>query len=128
MKKLVLTALAAVLVSTAAVAAPQGFGSSAAVPQAPAGFNNQAPSTVDGVLKNAYDDQVVTLTGRLTNYLGEDRYEFTDEAGQRIEVELDDDRNWSHIQKDQLITIVGEVDRDILSTTIEVKQAAPVQK
>ena len=127
MKKLALTAMAVAFVSATALAAPQGFNQSAA-PGGPQGFNNQAPNTVSGVLSDAHDDQVVTLQGRLTNFLGDDRYEFTDAAGDRIEVELDDDKNWSNISKDQLINIVGKVDKDLLSTTIEVKQAAPVQQ
>lgn len=112
-----------------AVAAPQGFGPSNNVaPSGPAGFaNNQAPNTVAGVLSNAYDDQVITLRGRLTNYLGEDRYEFTDEQGGKIEVELDDDQNWSNISKDQLIDIIAEVDKDLMSTTLDVKRAVPVK-
>lgn len=127
MKKLALTAMAVAFVSATVLAAPQGFNQSA-VPGGPQGFNNQAPNTVSGVLSDAHDDQVVTLQGRLTNFLGDDRYEFTDAAGDRIEVELDDDKNWSNISKDQLINIVGKVDKDLLSTTIEVKQAAPVQQ
>ncbi|HIV15960.1 MAG TPA: NirD/YgiW/YdeI family stress tolerance protein, partial [Candidatus Avisuccinivibrio pullicola] len=66
--------------------------------------------------------------GRLTNYLGKDMYEFTDEAGDTIEVELDDDRNWSNIAKDQLIDIYGEVDKDLMSINIDVKRAVPVQQ
>lgn len=93
---------------------------------APAGFNNQAPNTVQGVKSNAYDDQMVTLVGRLTRYLGEEHYEFADNTG-TIEVELDDDMNWSHIAKDQLIRIYGEVDKDLLSTTINVQYAQPVE-
>lgn len=106
-------------------AAPQGFNQS--VSGGPQGFDNLAPNTVAGVIRQAYDDQVVTLKGRLTNFLGDDRYEFTDEAGDRIEVELDDDMNWSNISRNQLITIVGEVDKDTFSTTIEVIQATPAQ-
>ena len=126
MKNLSLVAVVAAFVSCAAFAAPQGFNQST-VPSGPAGFNNQAPNTVKGVLESAYDDQIVTLKGRLTNYLGDDRYEFTDVNGDRIEVELDDDHDWSNIAKDQLIEIVGEVDKDLMSTSLEVKRAAPAQ-
>lgn len=126
MKNLSLVAVVAAFVSCAAFAVPQGFNQST-VPSGPAGFNNQAPNTVKGVLESAYDDQIVTLKGRLTNYLGDDRYEFTDVNGDRIEVELDDDHDWSNIAKDQLIEIVGEVDKDLMSTSLEVKRAAPAQ-
>ncbi|HIV14612.1 MAG TPA: NirD/YgiW/YdeI family stress tolerance protein [Candidatus Avisuccinivibrio pullicola] len=130
MKKLALVSVIAVALTSAAVmAAPQGFGGGApaAAPGAPAGFNNAAPNTIASVLASAYDDQVVTLEGRLTNYLGEDHYEFTDAAGDRIEIELDDDQDWSFISKDMLIRITGDVDKDLLSTTIDVKRAEPVQ-
>lgn len=116
----------ALLMSAAAFAAPSGFDQGAAA-GGPAGFNNQAPNTVAGVLANGYDDQIVTLTGALTNYLGDDRYEFTDQAGDRIEVELDDDRSWNHIAKDMPIQIVGQVDKDLMSTTLEVQSAQPLQ-
>lgn len=132
MKKLSLLVSAVVLAvagSTAAFAAgPAGFGGggqgNAGGPQ---GFPAPAAlDTVQAVVQNAYDDQRVTLTGKLTNYLGHDRYEFTDSTG-RIEVELDDDRDWSHIRKDQTITIFGKVDRDRRGVNIEVKDARPAQ-
>ena len=126
MKKLALLAAVAALTSTAVLAAPQGF-NNAPVPGGPQGFNNTAPNTVEGVKSSAYDDQIVTLQGRLTNYLGKDHYEFTDDTG-TIEVELDDDYDWSRIAKDQLIQIVGEVDKDLLSISIDVERAIPVQQ
>ena len=42
-------------------------------------------------------------------------------------MELDDDHDWSNIAKDQLIEIVGEVDKDLMSTSLEVKRAAPAK-
>ena len=133
MKKVtVLSALiaASVLSAGVALAAPAGFGGNApaAAPGAPAGFEGNRIDSVAAVKDRAYDDQKVTLRGRLTNYLGKDMYEFTDEAGDTIEVELDDDRNWSNIAKDQLIDIYGEVDKDLMSINIDVKRAVPVQQ
>ena len=133
MKKVtVLSALiaASVLSAGVALAAPAGFGgnASAAAPGAPAGFEGNRIDSVAAVKDRAHDDQKVTLRGRLTNYLGKDMYEFTDEAGDTIEVELDDDRNWSNISKDQLIDIYGEVDKDLMSINIDVKRAVPVQQ
>ena len=93
MRKLtaLVSAAALALVGTTAFAAPaSGFGGNGGyTTQGPSGFANNAPQTVQQVLDNAYDDQRVALTGRLTNFLGHDRYEFTDNTG-RIEVELDD--------------------------------------
>ena len=133
MKKV--TALSALLAATVfsagvALAAPAGFGGNApaAGPGAPAGFEGNRIDNVAAVKDRAHDDQKVTLRGRLTNYLGKDMYEFTDEAGDTIEVELDDDRNWSNIAKDQLIDIYGEVDKDLMSINIDVKRAVPVQQ
>lgn len=126
---LVASAIAGATISGVAMAAPQGFNNSGAVNStAPQGFANNAPNTVDAVLRNGYDDQIVTIRGRLTNYLGHDNYEFTDVNGDRIEVELDDDQSWSHISKDMLIDITGEIDKDLLSTTIDVKQAVVVNQ
>lgn len=124
MKKTMLTTIAAVLFSTAVIAAPHGF--DARHHSGPQGFNNPAPSSVAEVLKNGRDDQIVTLRGRLTRHLHKDHYEFTDQAGNTIEVELDDDKNWNHIAKDQLIDITGEIDKDFTRMTIDVRRAVPV--
>lgn len=110
----------AVCVSTAAFAGGHHYRGG------PQGFANN-PSTVSAVEKDAYDDQIVVLRGRLVNYLGHDRYEFADETGS-IEVELDDDRDWSYISKDEYIELVGKVDRDFLSTSIDAKRIVSLEK
>ncbi len=125
MKKIMLTTIAAVLFSTAVIAGPHGFDSKGHY-YGPQGFVN-SPTTVAEVLKNGRDDQIVTLRGRLTRHLYKDHFEFTDLAGNTIDVELDDDRNWNHIARDQLIDIIGEIDRDFMSISIDVKQAIPVE-
>lgn len=121
-----LGAAAIAAASTAAFAVPggpAGFGAPAAAPGGPAGFQQAAaPDTVQAVIQNGWDDQRVVLTGKLTNYLGNDKYEFTDKTG-RIVVDLDDDRDWSHISKDQTITIYGEIDRSRRGIEIDVKDA-----
>lgn len=98
---------------------------------APKGFtNNQAisnPSTVAGVYNNAYDGDIVVLQGRLIKFLGHERYEFADNTG-RIEVELDDDHDWSFLSRDELIQIMGIVDSSIFSKRIDVKQAFSLDK
>ena len=55
------------------------------------------------------------------------KYEFQDETG-TIKIELDDDQNWSHIQKDQLIDIHGEIDRDANSIKVDVKDATALER
>ena len=118
--------LNALLVTAALGVSAAAFAGHGPHPSGPQGFDNPNVGTVAAVSKNAYDDQWVTLRGRLTNYLGHERYEFTDATGS-IEVELDDDRNWSHICKDQLITIYAKVDRDLNSVELEVKEATPAK-
>lgn len=125
MKKLSVLALTTVfcLAGSAAMAddwyrdynggAPQGFGANL--------------NTVQAVKSDARDDQYVTLRGRLVDYLGHDHYEFADNTG-TIEVELDDDYNWSYISKGELIEITGKVDKEFFSTTIDVKRAVSLEK
>lgn len=120
MHKLKVFCAAAALASLSSVALAGGHGAG------PAGFDN-SPSTVAGVLNNAYDDQVVVLKGRLTKYLGHDRYEFQDSTG-TIEVELDDDRNWSFISKGELIQIRGKYDDDFMDKKIDVKDAVSLER
>lgn len=93
----------------------------------PQGFDQPNIDTVAAVSKNARDDQFVCLHGRLINYLGHEHYEFADNTG-TIEVELDEDRDWFFISKGELIEIVGKVDRDFFSTTIEVKRAHSLER
>ncbi len=128
MRKVVITVLAASALAFSAVclAGPGGF-DGAAKGNGPQGFSAAAPNSVAAVRSSGYDDQMVTLQGRLTEYLGHDKYQFTDKNGDTITVELDDDQNWSHIAKDQLIEIYGEIDKDMFSTKIDVKRATPVQ-
>lgn len=108
--------LAPIFVSTLAFAGPQGFDKGANVPQ---GFNG--PSTVASIKSNAKDDQVVTVRGRLTEFLGDEKYTFVDTKGDKIKVELDTDEgfNWSQIGKDELIDLTAEVDKDMFSTELK---------
>lgn len=93
----------------------------------PGGFGapNLPVVTVAQLQQAYYDDARVAMQGKLTNYYGHDRYEFTDKTGS-ILVELDDDRNWFHINRDQLIMIYGKVDYDDGRIEVEVKRAHPV--
>lgn len=113
--------------STAAFAAPSGFEQqqTSGVP----GFTlNQTERQLSDIIKNAYDDEIVTVRGRLTKQLNKDLYEFVSADNQKILVELDDDMPWTHIAKDQLILITGEVDRDAYNIKIDVKQATPITR
>lgn len=86
----------------------------------PTGFDIYLTS-VHQVQTGASDEAEVLIKGRLTGYLYDNNYEFTDLIGQSIEVELDDDVDWSYVHKDQLIEIYGEVDRNMFKVKIDAK-------
>lgn len=92
----------------------------------PQGFNEIQVTSIEQLRASGYDDQYVSLVGRLVTYLGDDTYEFRDNTGS-IVVELDDDHSWHHIHKDQLIQIYGKLDRDWDKLEIEVKKAHPAR-
>lgn len=96
---------------------PHGFGHGNGGPMC------QNLTTVQHVLDNCKDDDFVRLQGKLTKQLSHDKYEFVDNTGKTIIVELDDDENWSHIGKGELIDICGKVDKDPFEVSIDVKNA-----
>lgn len=125
-KMTVAAALCALAMPFAAFAqAPSGFtGSASAQPQ---GFSLTTLKSIEAVRKNSYDEQLVVLRGRFTRQVTHDKYEFTDEKGNTIVAELDDDKNWSHVAKDALMDILAEVDRDRYKVELEVLEAKPVR-
>lgn len=125
-KMTVAAALCALAMPFAAFAqAPNGFtGSASAQPQ---GFSLTTLKSIEEVRKNSYDEQLVVLRGRFTRQVTHDKYEFTDEKGNTIVAELDDDKNWSHVAKDALMDILAEVDRDRYKVELEVLEAKPVR-
>ena len=92
----------------------------------PRGFNNEQFRSIKEIINNANDDEMVFVQGRLTRFLGDDKYELTDANNDRIVLELDDDRDWSYISKDQPIEVVAKVDKDLLSTKLDIKNARPL--
>ena len=126
MTKMTVAALCALAMPFAAFAqAPSGFtGSASAQPQ---GFSLTTLKSIEEVRKNSYDEQLVVLRGRFTRQVTHDKYEFTDEKGNTIVAELDDDKNWSHVAKDALMDILAEVDRDRYKVELEVLEAKPVR-
>ncbi len=92
----------------------------------PSGFGNGMQSmSVAQVKDSARDEQVVMLKGRLTKSLGDEKFEFADQAGDTVVVQLDDDRDWSAVGKDMPIEIVAEVDKEMFGLELEVKCARP---
>lgn len=128
MTKIIFSSLAAMIFTVSSVsAAPQGFDNASAT--APQGFSAAAATnmTVANVIANGTDEMDVTMRGRITKMIGQDKFIFEDETG-TIVVELDDDKDWSHIQKDQLIDIHGEIDRDANSIKVDVKDATALER
>ena len=80
-----------------------------------------APTTVQQAL-TMRDDTIVVLTGHIINSLGDEKYMFRDDTGEVI-IEIDDE-DWHGItvKPEDLIEIVGEVDKEFMEKTkIDVK-------
>ena len=113
--------------TTAFAAGPQGFDGKATNASLPQGFGQENITTVRAVKNTIKDDAIVTLKGRFTKHIKGDKYEFVDEAGDKITAELDDDHNWSHVRRGDLYVITAKVDKDWNKTEIEVKSAKAAQ-
>lgn len=120
LKKIKLAAvLCALAVPFAAVAAgPSGFDNQAR-PGAPQGFTHQKMNSIAQLKSDAKDDQIVVIDGRFTKQIKKEKYEFTDAKGDTILVDLDDEKNWSHVQKDAKVELTAEVDKDFTSTELD---------
>lgn len=94
----------------------------------PRGFDSYTINSIEAIKRYGRDHERVMLRGRLTKYYGKGMYEFTDLNGDTIEVDLDDDQDWSFISKDQLIDVIGKLDVDMFSIELHVKAARPVNE
>ena len=74
-------------------------------------------------LRKAYGGAYIVMSSK---HIRGDKYEFVDAAGTAITAELDDDRDWSMIVKDQPVEIRAEVDRDWSSIELDVKSARKI--
>ena len=94
-----------------------------AAPATTGGFVGEPPKPVTVEQARALpDDSPVVLQGRITKRLNHDNYECQDKTG-KITVEIDK-HVWAGqtvAPKDQ-VEISGEVDKDLTSTEIDVKQ------
>ena len=72
------------------------------------------------------DDTPVTLTGHITNSLGDEHYQFTDSTGS-ITVDIDHDK-WfgAQVTPQTKITIQGKIDKELNSTSIDVNHVRVV--
>ncbi|WP_232603140.1 NirD/YgiW/YdeI family stress tolerance protein [Photobacterium carnosum] len=84
--------------------------------------------TVKAVLDSSMfsDDTPVTLTGNITNSLGDEHYQFTDGTGS-ITVEIDHNK-WfgAQVTPQTKITIQGEIDKEFNHTAIDVNHVRVV--
>lgn len=92
----------------------------------PRGFGSEEIMSVGDIHAKAQDGQMVFMQGSLTKYFGGENYEFTDLSGNTIEVELDSDRDWSYLRKDEPIHVVGKLHRNMFSIKVDVKKAFPI--
>lgn len=120
MKKLLAVALLSSVLATGAFAGKS-------LDKGPQGFATTPTVVSVAQAKEADDDARVTLRGKLTEHLRKDKYTFVDEKGDSVMVELDDDRDWSHISRGQLIEIQAKVDRGWNDFKLEVKKATPLE-
>jgi uncharacterized protein (TIGR00156 family) len=80
------------------------------------------PLVTTATLAEQADDSLVKLEGRIVTASGEERYEFSDEAGS-IVVEIDDEL-WRGVDvtPDDRVRLWIEVDKDLLDTEYEAER------
>ena len=88
-------------------------------------FNTTRLTTISDLKKTAKDDEIVRLEGSLVEQLKHDKYLFKDTNGDTIKLELDDDGDWSFIEKDMPLEIVAKVDKELMSFELELINARP---
>lgn len=131
----------ALLASTMAFAGPQGFDNK--LSNVNRNINENAPITNDSAIGTNTNNikamkisdinnlelggNLVLVRGRITGFIGDDKYNFMDDTGSLV-LELDDDKPWSHIAKDQLIEVVGKTQKHIDYTIIKVINATALER
>lgn len=92
----------------------------------PLGFEKKLNIIAIRDLKNEKDEEIVRVKGKVTKYFGDDIYEFTDENGDTIEIELNKDKDWSFVHKDETIEVIAQYDKEFFSAdSLDVKCALP---
>jgi uncharacterized protein (TIGR00156 family) len=66
------------------------------------------------------NDSAVKLQGFILRSLGDEKYEFRDDSG-TMTIEIDND-DWGGVQAspDVKVELIGEIDKDLLKTTLDV--------
>ena len=79
-------------------------------------------------LKHMQDDSYVVLEGKIQKRLGKEEYLFADASGS-ITVEIDDDE-WRGVEvgPQDVVEIIGELDKGVFSDEIDVKQIRLLKK
>ncbi len=125
MNKLYVSILIATSVFAGSVCAtpPSGFNQTREVQtRMPQGFHSKI-TTISQIQDSAKDDQIVVLRGTFVDHLKGDKYLFRDQNGATIVCELDDDKDWGHVVKDQPVQIRAQVDKDFRSLELDVLEA-----
>ena len=112
MKKIIIASLAA------GIAMAEGF------------VSNHKSENVISVKKalKLNDDAKVVLEGKIKSHIKSDKYEFADKNGDTIIVEIDNNK-WGNVtaNKDTLLRIRGEVDKELTKTKIDVDSVEVVR-
>lgn len=80
-----------------------------------AGPSETSLTTVQAVLDNAKDDTYVTLRGKITRQVGEEKYIFADETGE-IRVEIEKEVFKTTVDDKSTVEIRGEVEKDFMES------------
>lgn len=73
--------------------------------------NSAQVTTIADIKANGWDEQRVLVDGEFTEHIYKDLYTFTDNEGNSMTVEVDDDI-WYQLSMDTPVRIYAEVDKD----------------
>lgn len=85
--------------------------------------------TIAQIKASSRHEDLVYLKGRFTKHLRCETYEFTDLAGDTIgaRFRLNDDVNWSHVRRDDLVEIMAKVNTKRKVPELDVQVARPMK-
>ena len=113
MKKIFVATMMAIMLALPGLALADGFSGSKA----------EAVTATIAELSNLPDDAKVYVTGKITRELGDEKYEFKDEAGNTVTVKIKDRLfEGINVSPDDLLVIYGELDKGYTSMKIEAKR------
>ena len=83
--------------------------------------------TIAQIKASSRHEDLVYLKGRFTKHLCCETYEFTDLVGDTIGARLNDDENWSHVRRDDLVEIMAKVNTKRKVPELDVQVARPMK-